>query len=490
MAGFPFTSHYLYSDYQMVAGASVELEDVHRAEDPTTQRVSHSSNLPSLDSSLGTRTSCLVALALSYAVALASIATSFYLYALDADAEWFYDHTWSMVTSVSPATRTVLDLVLSAVNTVCTESMGYTHTVALRWALLRENRLHYSSNLRLLHSAHHSWPNCMWINFLSSIALVISYAGASQTLVPYSNGGQYPAPPSHGALANGPALLFLGSGLLVQALIVTACLVKDFNRMPTWSSNVLTITLACIHRSSGNIKRSEGRCLLSAYDTVQAAPPVPVRPRDRQPSLRTTDPNSGYITLLVWALTAVAFLWAIVVMVLTAVLPEQPANVEGYFPTLDLPGDTISTLFLALIVVAAFQSFATLALHSVELLVNRSRDEQCWRQSSSTHIGPNKLDGGRAGSRKSYNSILAVVTSWQSVGLLILKPLIHWLFGSSLSTSNTFGSSAAHMDRNFLFALAAATLVLAVFASLLSRHQPKRCYAVFMGSHTDAREFD
>lgn len=115
-----------------------------------------------------------------------------------------------------------------------------------------------------------------------------------------------------------------------------------------------------------------------------------------------------------------------------AVLPKQPANVLGYFPSLDLPGVMISTLFLALIIFAAFQAFATLALHSVELLVNR----QCWRQAYHTTSKSDKVGGGGTGARKTYNSLLAVLTSWQSVVLFILKPLIHWLFGSGLSTSN------------------------------------------------------
>lgn len=202
---------------------------------------------------------------------MTSIAASIYFYVLNADSD-FYTRTWSMVTTLSPAARSVLNLVLSAINTVCTESMGYIHIITLRWALFRENRLHYSSNLRLLYSAHRSWPNSQWANLLYSIALVMSHAGASQTLVSYSNADQYPAPSNHGALANGPALLFLGMGLLIQALIVTACLIKDLARVPTWSSNVMTITLACIHQSLGTMKRSEGRCLLSARDTVQDAP--------------------------------------------------------------------------------------------------------------------------------------------------------------------------------------------------------------------------
>lgn len=439
-----------------------------------------------VDKSLYIRTACLVALGFSYVVALAFIAASSYLRRLNVDLGFpglppdVVVHggpdagPWCVVLTISPGAHRILDLVLSAVVTVCTEAMGYIHNVTLRWALLREGRLQYSSSLRLIASARRSWPNSRWANALSTIALVLSYAGASQTIIPYTslhfdNDGDLP----RGALANGPALLVLGLSLLVQALISTACLMKDWARIPTWSSNVLTITLACLLDRDRAFERQEGRCLESAFDTVHAAGGEPCKPQLRQPSVLLTDSAVRHITRFVWLLTAATFAWAITVVVLVAVLPEQAANVNGYFPKLNLSEvPTATSLFLTLVIVAVFQAFATMGLHSVELLVNRSRDEQCWRHASATSQRIRTLGEDQIGSKKEYNSITAAFTSWQSLALYCLKPLVHWLFGSSLSTSNTAGTSAAYMNNRFIFPLAVAILILATLATLLARHRP------------------
>ncbi|KAK3615821.1 hypothetical protein LTR56_026364 [Elasticomyces elasticus] len=474
------------SDHYAVYNDSAESENVRSSKGPYSSVRQDPAAVITIDKSLYIRTACLVALGFSYAVALASIAASIYLYVLESDlgipgstpdviteARRGRPRPWCVVTNISPWGRSILDFVLSAVITICTEGMGYIHSVTLRWALLREGRLQYSSSLRLISSARRSWPNSRWANTLSSVALVFSYAGASQTLVPYTT-LRYSTNdvPLHGALANGPALLLLGLGLLVQALLSTACLLKDSARIPTWSSNVLTITLACLLEQDRTFRRQEGRCLQSAFDTVRASGEAPFEPRLRQPSVRSSDSAVRHITRFVWFLTAATFAWAITVAVLIAVLPKQAANVNGYFPNLNLEVPIAASLFLTLVIVAVFQTFATMGLHSVELLVNRSRDEQCWRHASTTVRRTGTLRKDQIGSKKAYNSITAAFTSWQSLGLYFLKPLVHWLFGSSLSTSNTAGTSAAYMNNHFIFALGVAILILATFATLLSRHRP------------------
>ncbi|KAK0302769.1 hypothetical protein LTR01_008536 [Friedmanniomyces endolithicus] len=474
------------SDHYAVYNDSVDLDNVRSSNGRYSSVRQDPATAITVDKSLYIRTACLVALGFSYVVALAFIATSIYLHVLDADVGFpgsvpdlsteggrAGPSAWCVVTTISPWGRRILDFVLSAVITICTEGMGYTHSITLRWALSREGRLRYSSSLRLISSARRSWPNSWWANTLSTVALVLSYAGASQTLVPYtsdhlSDDGNL----LHGALVNGPALLLLGLGLLVQALLSTACLIKDSARIPTWSSNVLTITLACLLEQDRTFRRQEGRCLQSAFDTVRASGEEPFRPRLRQPSVRSTDSAVRHVTRFVWLLTAATFAWAITVAVLIAVLPKQAANVSGYFPNLNLELPIVASLFATLVIVAVFQTFATMGLHSVELLVNRSRDEQCWRHASTTARGTGTLGKDQIGSKKAYNSIKAAFTSWQSLSLYFLKPLVHWLFGSSLSTSNFAGRSAAYMDNHFIFALGVANLILAILATLLSRHQP------------------
>lgn len=423
-----------------------------------------------LDKSLIVRKACLLVLGLSYIGSLASLAASIYLYVANIDASYFDNgRTWSAVTDISPAARAILSLVLSTIVTTCTEAMGYIHSVTLRWALLRERRLQYSSNLRLLSCAHRSWPNSMWANSLFAIALVFSYVGASQALVSYTSGGQYPAPPRNGALANGPALLVLGLGLLIQAVISTACLLQNFSRTPTWSSNIFIITLACLQERPDTLQRKKDRCLLSAYSAIHERHEGVVKPHHRQPSMLLTDPGTRHIVRFIWFLPLVVLSWAIVVAVLVAVLPTQQANVIGYFPSLNLSMNTVPGLFTAIVIVGAFQAFATIGLHAVELLVTRYRDEQCWRRASKTP----GVTGNNNRSTRPYISVMAGLTSWQSLSLFILKPLIHWLFGSSLTTSNFYGRASAYMDYRYIFPLAAATLVLAAFATVLSHHEPR-----------------
>lgn len=173
-------------------------------------------------------------------------------------------------------------------------------------------------------------------------------------------------------------------------------------------------------------------------------------------------------------MAAAAVLWASTVIVLVTRLPAK-ANHDvgnGYFPSIWLPGGTLSNLVLAFIVIAVFQAFATLGLHSAELLVTRSRDEQCLRYAYVCSSSPSSYTQKASKSRK-YNSIPAALTSWQSLCLYILKPLIHWLFGSGLSTTLELPNAFGYMDYHYLFGLAAVVLLLAVFATALSHHRPK-----------------
>lgn len=280
---------------------------------------------------LRVRTACLVVLGFSYLAALAAIAMSMYMIGSGTTP---YD-LWFKVIWISPVSRRIADLALSVVVTLCTEAMGYIHSISLRWALYREHRLHYSSNLRLLKRAHRSWPNSLWANFLCAIGLVLSYVGASQTFIPFYRDDSSDPGRNFVALLNGPSLLFLGIGLGIQALLSTACIIKDSGQILTWSSSPLTVALACLQAQDSPFQHQEDRCLQSAFDSLQGhTSNEPLRPRLQQPSLRLTDPPVRHITRFIWTLAAAAVLWASAVTVLVFKLPEK-ANHDvgnGYFP--------------------------------------------------------------------------------------------------------------------------------------------------------------
>lgn len=120
-----------------------------------------------------------------------------------------------------------------------------------------------------------------------------------------------------------------------------------------------------------------------------------------------------------------------------------------------------------LLLVSFFQSFATMALHSVELLANRSRDEVAWRVLEARRRN-------RRSGKKAPNAIVSALTSWQSVSLLILKPVIHWLFGNSLSVMQAgTRSMAGIMNPNWIFRLAIGVIALALLATCLAIYHPR-----------------
>ena len=71
--------------------------------------------------------------------------------------------------------------------------------------------------------------------------------------------------------------------------------------------------------------------------------------------------------------------------------------------------------------IGGIQATVTLGLDFCEL-VNLSRDEDIWRAATSKH-----------GIKPARNPLLVAISSWQSLGLLVAKPIIHWLFGRSMA---------------------------------------------------------
>ena len=286
---------------------------------PSTTPRRSVNGLPPFDRALRTRNICVAGIAISYILSVVCIGLPIYTYVRSANFArelrkyYGFDYlytSWCLGVVLDPGSRTVVDLVLNAAVTICTEALGYVHTASLRWALWREGRLHYNSNLRLLTQAGDSIPNSWYANIIFSIALIVTYAGASQVFIAIDGSEDF-------VQVNGVAILFLGIGLLVQAVISHICLSQQSTRIPTWSSNVLTVTLACLHQKS-SLHHRDGRCILSTRDNMNNLD-QPTQPRLSQPSLRATDASTRHLTHFIWFLPAATLIWGTVVVIVERV---------------------------------------------------------------------------------------------------------------------------------------------------------------------------
>jgi hypothetical protein len=119
--------------------------------------------------------------------------------------------------------------------TQCLEGLGYVHSVSLRWALLKENRLVFNTNVRLFTSSKISRPNTWYMNFISAMLLILC----------------------HGA---------------------TSCYYNNLCGIPSWSSNPLNTTVTMLRLQS--LWHRAGRCIVPAQipDTSKGTPIHPKPP--------------------------------------------------------------------------------------------------------------------------------------------------------------------------------------------------------------------
>ncbi|KAI9868853.1 MAG: hypothetical protein M1813_004704 [Trichoglossum hirsutum] len=108
-------------------------------------------------------------------------------------------------------------------------------------------------------------------------------------------------------------------------------------------------------------------------------------------------------------------------------------NIVSFYVEPESNDGSQTKFFLAILFVCTVQCPLTIGLHCVELLVNMSRDEAMWKAAGNTlrwSKGAQPL-----GAKISSRPIIAAVSSWQNIVLLILKALLHWLLGQSLMPS-------------------------------------------------------
>ena len=371
----------------------------------------------------------------------------------------------------------VYAFLVTALVTMCTEGTGFVHDVCLRWDLFREGRLRWTTNLRLLSTSRVTHATRTPSNLLYFSTLALAYTASSQIFVPTAFTASYMADLQVsevllGTSASGAALMILGICFFLQAAIVTWIYLASRRHIKTWSSNTLTILLACMSSDSAMASASDNPKYSSVVSTATRAshehdhileyrlglPPCS-HPINRQASLFATRKMAIRRTLcVISSLPVLVLIWAAIVLnawkrsgapisfdefasgptklnktlqytILTdsssfpAIQPFSIQNDPGPAPSLINAGTAI---FVCLILVFCLQVYITFALHCAEVLINSARDQRFWEKAASG------MDSKERGAPLNMNVVASYLANPPNIILLLAKVIVHWLFNQSL----------------------------------------------------------
>jgi len=380
--------------------------------------------------------------------------------------------------------------------TLLNDSMGYIHNCALRWSLQREGKLEFNSNLRLLTASRYSRANGIMANTLHILGITLSYGSTSLIFLSLNPelarllGKSHDRSDTAGMHINPVALLTLGFGILLQAIIATWAFKKT--DIPTWSSNPLDVARACVFEGphGHKVEPRVGRCMMGA-DLAKSDAQARY-PQSKQPTMFKTNSRVPYILFLLCVVPVLSAIWGGVVLDFikkgrrTGILGRSWALLPIFTGTTDsncssshcTDGTSVLNVgwsasngtagtFGGVLVVAAFQAAVSLSLHCAELIVNLSRDEEIFREL----ISPK-------GTNNRYNSITAALTSWQALFLFALKAGVHWIFGLAINLQYQLG---VNMYPPQVFYLAGFTLITFAFGMYLALRRPRGYLPVSYG---------
>ncbi|KAF2177515.1 hypothetical protein K469DRAFT_696559 [Zopfia rhizophila CBS 207.26] len=383
--------------------------------------------------------------------------------------------------------------------TATTECLGFIHSASLRWALYHEGRLHLNSNLRLFTGSSQCRPNRWYINVLWAFLLTLSYSAASQSIISAEQGEMDCKSDAHGL--NAPAFTALGGSLLGLCILATWCVLQPYGKqIITWNSDPLNTALALSH----------------AKELPETTPSFRY-PSARQPPARALYREVRLVVYYLWALVPIILISGIVawftvrqneeeigvdhdlsfgtgsatngsfhlvpsasflvdcVTVGTTTVTDQDDTTETYQDTIETYQNTTEAYqgcgiksnlawslepVVYLLFVTVLQLVYTLALHTAELVINISRDEDAWRKAANL----------KKGTVIGAGSIKGALTSWQTLVLLALKPISHWIFGLSVVVTAVRKIVFHPLP---LFALTGIAAFLAGFVTYLAYRNPK-----------------
>jgi hypothetical protein len=480
------------SSYQKVCGSEIDSQNVN--------------SLPAIDPDKSTRHQSILAILFGIISSIACLALGTVLYLLPSPGV-----TYIVRRHLPYGGTEAITFGVTFVITQCLESLAYVHSISLRWALIRENRLKYNTNIRLLTSSASSTPNKWGSNVVSAACLVLCYASTSQLFFAESAVSKLTdAPLKNNTLPNATtincvALISLGIALFGQTAIAIWCFYSNLHNIPTWSSNSINTTLTECHLEK--VTHNEGRCMRSAVSQRDTSND-PCRPSVRQPSAIKVRPTLRRVLLFVWILAGLAVVWMMVILGIVGV------EDGGLYQNEDLELPTSGTLFswsgcdgclgqnvgdntvnfaiapywtvilsnnnmpdglqfiLGILFLCAIQLLQATGLHCVEHVVNISRDEDTWRM----------LDANRKHHRRHIRSVLqqpallSALTNWKYCILFLSKSGLHWLLGQCINpqTWHSYGFQLGFemiLPRIIVYAI--GSIVLASFVTLLLFHRPK-----------------
>ena len=460
-----------------------------------------------------TRNVCLIGLMLSWLIGTGALIAAIYAWV------WWRSVPYRLVPYFIPtsvewfrAATALINLLFQLLN----DCLGLLHTTSLRWALQREGRLDFNTNLRLISNAHQSAANSWLANLFVTACVILSYSSVSsiffkqspasdERVIGESSGYFY-----NEMVVNPVALLVLAISILGQAAIVTWG--QYITRIPTWSSNPFDTVKASLHE--GSLQRVKGRCMLSVEQTSESS--LPAFPRTQQCPQYRAHRQVRRVVRLVWSLVPLGMIFSGVMYGLLAWPPKKaiflgapgtnwsllpvgddnsqveqkikelvmPLSRQGqdmvayskaywrlFSPSIEImwqegKANRFAAAFYCLLLSSAFQGILTLALHCIELLINLSRDEATWRATSS-----------REGSPANYNSIIAACTSWETICLFLFKAAINWLNGTSFSLWSSGRRDNVGIQVLLrpiqIFYLTLCTAILALIATFICFRRPE-----------------
>ncbi|KAG1719665.1 hypothetical protein EDB19DRAFT_1918654 [Suillus lakei] len=371
--------------------------------------------------------------------------------------------------------RDVVVLILNLIVMLCTESIGFVHSMSLRSALASESRLHFNTNLRLLTAAR-GWhnPNGSLLNGITAVLLIISYSSPSLVVCLSQQMSNSPIPVDGLAIAGLP-LLFLGVALLLQAVI--ALLGMRAVKILTWSSSPFDLTAALVHHTQ--LTSVPFRCMRCVSDLDVDGGPA--KPSETQPSAWQAHPSIRKVVIFLWGLVAACAGWAALVMyiwhkynsttfrtppLITQTWTFVPHGEPNYIWYI-IPGANLQVWILLFVNMAVVQGPLTLGLHCAELIANVIRDERQWRCAT-----------GRKGLGMTTNPLKPIFTNPLCLVLFIAKPFLHWMFGlafiiPNFASDGILGAVGIVMYTAQIWNLCIALFIFACFFTFVALRRPR-----------------
>ncbi|KAG1873098.1 hypothetical protein F4604DRAFT_1904081 [Suillus subluteus] len=371
----------------------------------------------------------------------------------------------------------ILSLTLNLIVTLCTESIGFVHSISLRSALASESRLRCNTNLRLLTTVR-GWynPNGALLNGILAVTLIMSYSSTSLVI-----GLNYQVMPGMSskaeegvAIAAAP-LLILGVALFLQVMIALSGMRAV--KILTWSSSPFDLTAALVHHTQLTPATLQCMRCVSDLDTYGG----PAKPPEIQPSAWHAHPSIRKVVISLWGIVAACTVWAALVTYIWGksfgggvsssgvLIPQTWSFLPNGVDSIQyvMLGGNSGMWILLFVNMAVIQGPLTLGLHCSELIANVIRDERQWRCAT-----------GRKGLKTATNPVKTMFTHPICLVLFVTKPFLHWMFGLAFNIGDIAQQGQLEilsviMNTTQIWNLCIALFIFACFFTFVALRRPR-----------------